>query len=380
MTPADSLTTTKNPKINVSGLDFEWDLDQGLFLCNGFPTVCMWIDTTMAGFMSGLHKMVGTDRFHLALYQAGEEGVVGEWEHFIVPAPTVEEGLKQIGAAANQVGLGFWELVSLDREKQEARFRAKNSWEALYQKALGVCWGTSSLAGRFAGYCNRIFKTNCLAEQTAFIARGDEWDEFVVRPSDRTVENQLDALIEADKATRADVEAMVERLKLEVQERKQAEARLTEEIHERKQAEQSLVEKLDIIRRQEESIRAMSTPILQLWEGIIALPVIGLVDSARANQMTESLLEEIVKTKARITILDLTGVDVMDTSAANYLLRMVRSAQLLGARCLVSGISPRMAQTVVGLGLDLTELASFNTLEAALRFALRSNEHQLGTT
>ncbi len=367
----------QNPKISVKGLDFEWDLDKGLFLIAGQPTVCMWIDTTMAGFMSGLHKMVGTERFHLALYGAGEDGVAGEWEHFVLPAPTVEQGLRTVGALANQVGLGYWELVSLDREKEEARFRAKNSWEALYQKALGVCWGTSSLAGRFAGYCTRIFKKNCWAEQTAFIAKGDEWDEFVVRPSHRTVQNQLDVLIASDKATRADLDATVERLKQEIHERKQAESLLNQEIHERKQAEQALVEKLEIIRRQEDSIRAMATPILQLWAGIVALPVIGIVDSVRASEMTESLLEEVVKSKARFAIIDLTGVDVMDTSAANHLLRLVRSVALLGTRCLVSGISPRMAQTVVAIGIDLAELAAFTTLEAAFRFALQEQQDPL---
>lgn len=370
MTTAE--TPKANPKINVNGLDFEWDLERGLFLISGVPTVCMWIESTMAGFMSGLQQMVGTERFYLAVYRAGEEGIAGEYDHFIKPAKTPEEGLAFIGAAANQVGLGYWEVVSLDRTKKEARFRAKNSWEALYQRALGVCWGTASLAGRFAGYCHRIFETNCWCEQTKFIAKGDEWDEFVVRASDRTVQKELDALIVADKATRADLDTALDRLKQEVQERRQAEERLVQEIHERKQAEESLIEKLEIIRRQELSIRAMSTPILQLWDGVLAVPVIGLVDSVRASQIMESSLEAIVKNKASFTILDLTGVDVIDTSAAQHLLRLIRATTLIGTRCLISGISPSMATTIVGLDLDLSELQSFSTLEAALRFALRA--------
>lgn len=365
----------QNPKIHVNGLDFEWDLDRGVFLIAGAPTVCMWIESTMAGFMSGLHKMVGTERFHLALYGAGEEGVQGEWEHFIAPAPSYEEGLAIVGAAANNVGLGLWECVSLDREKKEARFRAKNSWESLYQRALGVCWGTSSLAGRFAGYCKHIFQTHCSAEQTKFIAKGDEWDEFIVRPSNLTVQDHLDALITTDKATRADLDSTLERLKAEVHERKLAEDRLKQEILDRKLAEKALLEKLEIIRRQEDSIRAMSNPILQLWDGVLALPVIGLVDSTRANQMMESLLESIIKTKARFTILDLTGVDIIDTGAADHLLKVVRAAQLLGTQCVVSGIAPTIAQTIIGLQLNLSELKSFSTLEMALRYALRAAEH-----
>ncbi|WP_394823613.1 STAS domain-containing protein [Pendulispora albinea] len=367
----------ENPTYLRNGLDFEWDVDEGLFLIMGNPIMCMWTETTMAYFMSGLHKMVGTDRFNLALYGAGEDTTADEWERFVTPAANVEDGLRAVCAAAPHLGHGQWELVSLNREKRELRFRVKNSWEGLYQKAIGVCWGTSSLAGRFAGYAARIFGENCWAEQTSFIARGDEWDTFVVRPSDRTVDGQLEALITADKASRADLDLAVDRLKQEVHERTQAEERLQQEVHDRKVAEQALLDKLEIIRRQEDSIRAMSTPILQLWEGVLALPVIGLVDNARANQMMESLLEAIVKTQARFTILDLTGVDSMDTSAADHLLKVVRAARLLGTQCVISGISPDMAQTIVGLELDLAELSSFSTLESALRYALRTQQHPL---
>jgi rsbT co-antagonist protein RsbR len=103
----------------------------------------------------------------------------------------------------------------------------------------------------------------------------------------------------------------------------------------------------------------------------VVLPVIGLVDSMRAAQMLEDLLGTIVRTKARCAILDLTGVEVMDTRAADPLLEGVRASALVGARCLVSGISSIMAQTVVGLGIEieLDGLLSFCTLEAALRFA-----------
>src|SRR6185503_2828894 len=123
-----------------------------------------------------------------------------------------------------------------------------------------------------------------------------------------------------------------ERLTQEIQERKLAEERLTQEIQDRRQVEQELRVNLDIIQRQEAAIRAMSTPILELWEGVLTMPVIGRVDSGRAAQMMEQLLVEITQKRARITILDLTAVEIIDADAANHVLRLVRAAALLGTR------------------------------------------------
>lgn len=119
-----------------------------------------------------------------------------------------------------------------------------------------------------------------------------------------------------------------------------------------------------------QAIRAMSTPIIQVWEGVLALPVIGVVDAQRAAQMMESLLEAIVRTRCHVAILDLTGVDVVDTATVNHLFQMVSAASLLGSACLVSGISPQVAQTVASLGVDLTTLRAFGTLQEALRVAM----------
>ncbi|UQA62597.1 STAS domain-containing protein [Polyangium aurulentum] len=350
---------SERPEITVNTVEFSWDHENSLMLVWGQPVVTMWIESTMAGLMAGLQKMVGTERFVLAAEQAGRDSIEGEWEHVVLTQPSVEQGLVYIGKCASTVGLGEWQLLSLDREKKEARFRVKSSWEGIYQKALGVSWGSSTLAGRFAGYCTKIFGTYCRAEQTSFMARGDVHDEFVVRASARTLEDELDELLGTENATRVDLAAALERLRGEVEERKRVEAELRA--------------KLDVIRRQEEAIRAMSTPILQIWEGVLTMPVIGLVDSTRAGQMMEALLEEITRTQARFTILDLTGVDMIDTGAAGHLLKVVQAARLLGTRCLVSGISPAMAGTVVNLELDLGELETFATLEAALRHAIRED-------
>lgn len=124
-------------------------------------------------------------------------------------------------------------------------------------------------------------------------------------------------------------------------------------------------------REQAETIERLSAPVLDVWEGVLALPVIGVVDASRAARMTESLLEAIVRTRAAYTIIDLTGVTAVDASTAHHLMTMVRATELLGTRCLVSGISPSMARTLTELDAELTGLAAFSTLRAALGHALQ---------
>jgi anti-anti-sigma factor len=113
----------------------------------------------------------------------------------------------------------------------------------------------------------------------------------------------------------------------------------------------------------------MSTPIIQAWEGVLVLPIVGSLDRGRASQVMERLLAEIVRTQSRFAVLDLTGVDAIDTSTVGHLLEIVRAVSLLGSRCLVSGISPAIAQTMVGLG-GAESLTTFAQLEDALRHAL----------
>ena len=122
----------------------------------------------------------------------------------------------------------------------------------------------------------------------------------------------------------------------------------------------------------EDAIRVMSVPILQVSDGVLALPIIGLMDSTRAAQATEALLEAIVRTRCRIAILDLTGVEAVDSGTVSHLFTMISAASLLGSRCVVSGISPAVAQTVTQLGLDVSSLRSFRTLQESLRFARAS--------
>lgn len=126
----------------------------------------------------------------------------------------------------------------------------------------------------------------------------------------------------------------------------------------------------EVIRRQQEELLELSTPVIKLWDGAVAVPLIGTLDSARTQVVMESLLERIVETDAQIAIVDITGVPTVDTLVAQHLLRTVAAARLMGAECIISGIRPQIAQTIVHLGLDLTEVTTKATLADAFEIAL----------
>jgi rsbT co-antagonist protein RsbR len=127
----------------------------------------------------------------------------------------------------------------------------------------------------------------------------------------------------------------------------------------------------EVIARQQQELLELSTPVVVLWEGILALPLIGTLDSARTQVVMESLLEKIVETGASIAIIDITGVPTVDTLVAQHLLKTVAAARLMGADCIISGIRPQIAQTIVHLGVNLADVVTKSSLADAFAVALR---------
>src|SRR5579872_5098691 len=128
--------------------------------------------------------------------------------------------------------------------------------------------------------------------------------------------------------------------------------------------------KEELVMRQQQEILELSTPVVKLWDGILALPIIGTLDSARTQVVMESLLQAIVQTNSRVAIIDITGVPTVDTVVAQHLLKTVTAARLMGADCIISGVRPQIAQTIVHLGINLLDITTKATLAAAFRVAL----------
>jgi rsbT co-antagonist protein RsbR len=129
----------------------------------------------------------------------------------------------------------------------------------------------------------------------------------------------------------------------------------------------------DIINRQQQEMLELSTPVVKLWEGILALPMIGTLDSARTQIVMETLLQKIVDTGSALAIIDITGVPTVDTLTAQHLLKTVTAARLMGAECLISGIRPQIAQTIVHLGVDLGDVITKASLADAFALALEKS-------
>ncbi|MGE5621234.1 MAG: STAS domain-containing protein [archaeon] len=129
----------------------------------------------------------------------------------------------------------------------------------------------------------------------------------------------------------------------------------------------------EVIMRQQREMIELSTPVVQLWNGILALPLIGTLDSERTQVVMESLLTKIVETASYVAIIDITGVPTVDTLVAQHLLKTVAAAKLMGAECIISGIRPQIAQTIVHLGVNLEDVTTKATMAEALRSALVKN-------
>ncbi len=142
-----------------------------------------------------------------------------------------------------------------------------------------------------------------------------------------------------------------------------------DEVHKSRLKAQELQEKLDLIEKQRRAIEELSTPIIKIWEKVLVLPLIGVLDTRRSQKLTEQLLQTIAEVQAKLTIIDITGVPTVDSAVANHLIKTVNSVKLLGAECVITGIRPEVAQTIIYLGLDLSDIQTLANLSEGLKLA-----------
>jgi rsbT co-antagonist protein RsbR len=138
--------------------------------------------------------------------------------------------------------------------------------------------------------------------------------------------------------------------------------------------QKDLEDKLATIEKQRAAIRELSTPIIEIWEGVLCLPIVGVMDSNRSADMTESLLREVVDKRAECVIVDITGIEIMDTRTADHFIRMAKSVQLLGATCVLTGLNPGIALTITHMGIDMGAIVTYRSLRDALQDYVRQSK------
>lgn len=147
--------------------------------------------------------------------------------------------------------------------------------------------------------------------------------------------------------------------------------RLVSVRNETQRYERELEEQLSTIEKQRAAIKELSTPMIEVWAGVLCVPIVGVIDSSRAAEMTMALLTAVVEKKVRFTIIDITGIEAMDTRATDHFLRMARSVRLLGAECVLSGINPNVARSIIHMGVELSGIQTYRSLRDALQHHVR---------
>ena len=141
--------------------------------------------------------------------------------------------------------------------------------------------------------------------------------------------------------------------------------------------EHELDSQLATIEKQRAAIKELSTPMIEVWAGVLCVPIVGVIDSSRAAEMTSALLMAVVEKKVRFTIIDITGIEAMDTRATDHFLRMARSVRLLGAECVLSGINPNVARSIVHMGVELAGIETYRSLRDALQHHVRRQQRNV---
>jgi rsbT co-antagonist protein RsbR len=154
--------------------------------------------------------------------------------------------------------------------------------------------------------------------------------------------------------------------------------RLASVRNETQRYERELEDQLATIQKQRAAIKELSTPMIEVWAGVLCVPIVGVIDSSRAAEMTSALLSTVVEKKVRFTIIDITGIEAMDTRATDHFLRMARSVRLLGADCVLSGINPNVARSIIHMGVELSGIQTYRSLRDALQHHVKSQARKVG--
>jgi rsbT co-antagonist protein RsbR len=330
------------PSLNVEGLQFNWDIEEGSFLFEGEDAVLFWISSAMKIFFDSIEEISGEEAAQVVLETTGfRQGVVvGEYftsmEDF-----NVESAADLITNTYAVAGWGLATLHNLDLKEKTLEVHLKNSWEHKINVAQQKAKGGSFLPAHYAGIFTRLFGTNIWFEIVKHQIEGHE--ESVIRyfPSNENIESNIHKLARSKEA---------------------AQIRQLENLVQEKTAELSAM------------IQEISSPIIPVLEGIVVVPLLGTYDEDRSEELLVKTLQNLPRYKAKYLVLDLTGLnDNFTQHAASLIEKLGSAASLIGTDTILVGISPQMSMTITETGVNLSKFNCFQTLQHGIHYALAQN-------
>ncbi len=341
---------TEKHSITLNNVPIAWDVSAGNLSFFGLQSVLFWINPSLYRMLKPLVEICGVEMFRLLVAHESSKGTEEDYHAMVTQlGETFAEGFLAWGAAVSTAGWGRFELPHLDLEGRTARVKIVNPWELMMVKGTEDRWGCPFLQGKIIGIFTHAFGSRCWADEVNMVLDGDEISvEFHVYAAETTIAREIEHL-------RA----------VQISER---ERRLQDMVE---HATSELQEKLELVADQQTMIETLSTPLIQVWEGVLVLPLIGEIDENRACAMTETTLAAVSARGARHVIFDLTGVPHLGASSADALVRTIAAARLIGARSMLAGLSPTAAQTLASLGTDLLRVPSYATVQTALQQVIR---------
>lgn len=326
--------------VELNQAPIQWDLTQGRLSFFERPAALFWLDPSLLNLLQPLAQEVGPELFRKLVAYHASLGTEEDYQAMVsVLGETFEEGFLAWGRAVSAAGWGCFELPVFDRANQHAVVVVHNPWELAMQLDQETTWGCPFLQGKIIGIFSHALGLTCWADEAILVQEhGAQAVQFQIYSSTMTTESELE----------------------------QARQRRTQQAERERQIQ--LQE--EIIRSQQATLREVSTPLIPITDAVVIMPLVGAIDSLRAQQILENLLEGIAQHQADTAILDITGVQVVDTQVANALIRAARAARLLGAQVILTGIKPQIAQTLVQLGADLNGIVTHSNLKSGIAFAL----------
>lgn len=299
----------------------------------------------MFRLLEPLVEEIGVDLFRMLVVHSSSLGTDEDYNNMVtVLGSNFTDGFLAWGRAVAAAGWGSFELPQFDIESCTAEVRVVNPWELRMQRAGGRLWGCPFLQGKVIGILEHALGQRCWADEDLDVDSDPPVVTFSVRAWDRTLDEELK--------------------RLRAEQIRAAEARLAQQVE---TATAALREKHRELDEKDAIIRSLSSPILQVWDGVLVVPVVGALSAKRAELLNGNLLRRVVDQMATHVVLDLTGLDAVDNEVAERLGATVTALKLLGTDCSVVGLSPEFARRAVELDISFGGVQVLRTLADALR-------------